>query len=337
MDDPDFVDKRIWTLCQYGATSALSALAKTESANMKELIARVLNAFCQHQELRGLVIQQGGSKALVPIALSSTEKGERHAAQALSRIGITQDPSIAFPGQRSCDVVRPIAKLLKDDCKSIENFEALLALGNLANVSEAVRGRMLKESDCIMSIETYMYEDHKMLRRAAVQCVLNLCQSEVQVRRFEGNNDRMKYMVLLMGDGEDEEVAKAAAGAVATLTSYSSKLCKRIYESTQWEACMLNTLANKDYEVTHRGAVIVANIIAAGRETAEPLMDTKILDVCQALILRAKMDASNYQPDVTLQPRSIRRRPCGTTGDDKLPQRHTQPLFCVLHHRHRHR
>ena len=71
---------------------------KTESENMKELIARVLNAFCQHQELRGLVVQQGGSKALIPIALKCTEKGERAAAQALSRIAITQDPAIAFPG-----------------------------------------------------------------------------------------------------------------------------------------------------------------------------------------------------------------------------------------------
>merc|ERR1711963_1194781 len=192
LDDPDFVDKRIWTLCKYGATSALSALSKTESKNMKELIARVLNAFCQHQDLRGLVVQQGGSKALIPIALDSTEKGERAAAQALARIGITQDPAIAFPGQRSCDVVRPIAKLLKEEAKSIENFEALMALGNLANVNETVRGRMLKDSDCVMSIENYMFRDHQMLRRAAVQCVLNLCQSETQVKRFEGNNDKMK-------------------------------------------------------------------------------------------------------------------------------------------------
>ena len=78
------------------------------------------------------VVQQGGSKALIPIALSSTEKGERAAAQALARIGITQDPSIAFPGNRSCDVVRPIAKLLKEEIKSIENFEALMALACLA-------------------------------------------------------------------------------------------------------------------------------------------------------------------------------------------------------------
>ena len=42
-------------------------------------------------------------------------------------------------------------------------------------------------------------------------------------------------------------------------------------------------------------------MIEGGKETAEPLMDTKILDVCQALIIKAKMDGSNYQPNETLQ------------------------------------
>ena len=31
------------------------------------------------------------------------------------------------------------------------------------------------------------------------------------------------------------------------------------------------------------------------------MMDTKVLDVCQALIIKAKMDESNYQPNPTLQ------------------------------------
>jgi hypothetical protein len=42
------------------------------------------------QDLRGLVVQQGGSKALIPMALDGTDKGTRCAAQALARIGITQ-------------------------------------------------------------------------------------------------------------------------------------------------------------------------------------------------------------------------------------------------------
>ncbi len=35
-------------------------------------------------------MQQGGSKALIPMALDGTDKGTRCAAQALARIGITQ-------------------------------------------------------------------------------------------------------------------------------------------------------------------------------------------------------------------------------------------------------
>ena len=71
LDDPDFIDKRIYvsvekclflremmricfqTLANYGITSALVALGKTESKNLKELIGRVLNAICKHADLRG--------------------------------------------------------------------------------------------------------------------------------------------------------------------------------------------------------------------------------------------------------------------------------------------
>ena len=69
---------------------------------------------------------------MVTMALDGTEKGTRHAAQALSRIGITQDPKLAFPGNRSVDIVRPICSLLNTEYSGIENFEALMALGNLA-------------------------------------------------------------------------------------------------------------------------------------------------------------------------------------------------------------
>ena len=100
LDDQDFVDKRIWTLAEWGITSALVAFYKNDSKNIQELIARVLNAVCKFPELRGFVVQQGGSKALACLALEGTDKGKRHAAQGLARVGITQDPAIAFPGNR---------------------------------------------------------------------------------------------------------------------------------------------------------------------------------------------------------------------------------------------
>ena len=51
------------------------------------------------------------------------------------------------------------------------------------------------------------------------------------MERYEGQNDKMKYMVSLMADEEDE-IVKAASGAAAMLMSASTKLCQKIYEST---------------------------------------------------------------------------------------------------------
>lgn len=42
----------------------------------------------------------GGGKALIPLAKEGTKKGKRLAAHAIAKISITQNPAIAFPGQR---------------------------------------------------------------------------------------------------------------------------------------------------------------------------------------------------------------------------------------------
>ena len=42
------------------------------------------------------------------------------------------------------EIVRPILKLLKIEHTALENFEALLALTNLASISESVRKRILR-------------------------------------------------------------------------------------------------------------------------------------------------------------------------------------------------
>jgi len=300
MDDEDFADKRIWSIAQMGVTSALVSLSKTESHNMRELIARVLNAICKHSELRGMVVQQGGSKALIPLALEGTDKGTRCAASALARIGITQDPGIAFPGQRSCDVVRPISLLLDPECEGLENFESLMALGNLASLNESTRKRILKDGNCIQAIENYMFEEHELIRRASVQCWTNLCVSDVQVTRCEGDNDKVKYCVLLCGDDIDPHVVKAASGALAMLTSASNKVCKKVFDSKQWNDCLLNLLASMDVEICLRGCVIVQNMVASSKDTAEKVLETQIMEVLQALVVKANLDNGSAQPNTTL-------------------------------------
>lgn len=143
LDDPDFITKRIIVLGKEGVTSALVALSKTESLNSRESISRVFNALCSEQELRGTVVAQGGVKALMSLALKGTEKGKVQACQALARIGITIDPEVSFPGQRCLEVIRPLVQLLHPDRSGLENFEALMALCNLAQVKIVLKWTLI--------------------------------------------------------------------------------------------------------------------------------------------------------------------------------------------------
>jgi tetratricopeptide (TPR) repeat protein len=281
LDDPDFVAKRLEILAKEGVTSALVVLSKTESENTKELISRVFNAICCQKELRGLVVQQGGAKVLLPMALNGTEKGKKQAAQALARIGITINPEVAFPGQRSAEVIRPLVSLLSLECNALENFEALMALCNLAGVSETIRKRIIKEGS-VPKIENYMYEQHEMLKRAATQVMTNLMMSPDVVKIYEGNNDRTKLLVLLCSE-DDEETNMAAAGALAILTSASKKACQKVFQPVSWLEILRQLLANPSNDLQHRGVVIVYNMMRSCRDVAEKLISTDIMEILMAL------------------------------------------------------
>ncbi|XP_059619521.1 protein unc-45 homolog B [Phlebotomus argentipes] len=281
LDDPDFISKRVVILGNEGITTALVALAKTDSDNSKELIARVFNALCGQQEIRGKVVQHGGAKALLPMALQGTDKGKRQAAQALSRIGISINPEVAFPGQRSLEIVRPLLNQLHQDFTALENFEAMLALCNLASQSESVRQRILNEQG-LSRIEMYLMEDHLMLRRAAAQCICNLTMSSDVVKAHEGSNDKIKFLALLSED-EDEETAVAASGALAILTSTSDMCCKKIFDVQAWLEVVHTWIANPSPQVQHRGVVTILNMINSGKETAQKLFDTDVMELLMGL------------------------------------------------------
>lgn len=280
-DDPDFVNKRLCALANAGVTTALVSLSKTDSQNSKELIARVFNAICSQKEVRGIVVQQGGAKALLPLALDGTSKGKKQASQALARIGITINPETAFPGQRMMEVIRPFLNLLDPEFTALENFEALMALCNLASVSESARKNILKEGG-FTKIETYMYEDHEMLKRAATEVITNLMMCEDTIPFFEGDNDRVKYLVILCEE-EDEPTSLAASGALAMLTSVSVKACKKVLDAKNWLESIHFLLANPNPGVQHRGVTIVYNMIKSTKDVAEKIIETDVMEILMAL------------------------------------------------------
>ncbi|RMB94140.1 hypothetical protein DUI87_28945 [Hirundo rustica rustica] len=286
-DKPEFVKRRVRKLLTAGVVSALACMVKSENPALtnscRELISRVFLALVEEAEDRGGVVAQGGGKALIPLSLEGTEVGQTKAAQALAKITITSNPEMAFPGERIYEVVRPLVSLLHLQRTGLENFEGLMALTNLAGISERLRQKILKER-AVPMIEGYMFEEHELIRLAATECMCNMAMSkEVQEMFLAEGSDRLKLMVLYSGE-EDEKLRRAASGTLAMLTALHPPICKRIPQVTvHWLEILQALLLSPSVELQHRGAVVVMNMMAAAREVAEQLIASEMLEILSVL------------------------------------------------------
>ncbi|OBS60718.1 hypothetical protein A6R68_08184 [Neotoma lepida] len=286
-DKPSFVRARVKKLLAAGVVSAMTCMVKTESPvltnSCRELLSRVFLALVEEVEDRGTVVAQGGGKALLPLALEGTDVGQTKAAQALAKLTITSNPEMTFPGERIYEVVRPLVSLLHLNCSGLQNFEALMALTNLAGISERLRQKILKEK-AVPMIEGYMFEEHEMIRRAATECMCNLAMSKEVQDLFEAQgNDRLKLLVLYSGE-DDELLRRAAAGGLAMLTSMRPSLCARIPQvTTHWLEILQALLLSPNQELQHRGTVVVLNMVEASKEIASTLMESEVLEILSVL------------------------------------------------------
>lgn len=283
LDGEEYVKKRVASLLEMGVVSALVVVDSADSERVHEQVARVFLALTQEVSHRGHVIQQGGAKRLVSLALTNTDKGKLFAAQALAKIGITNDPRLAFPGQRSLEVIRPLVQLLKSE-SGLQNFEGLMALTNLAAMNDDVRRRIVKEGG-VPLMESLMFEEHELIRRASTEVLCNLISLPEVHERFYGDDvERVKLWMLFSGE-EDPALAKAASGGLAQL-SHDPKICEKIMEVKSSIEILKELVASTDEELQYRGTYILANLIDAKREIAEKLIETELLEVLLALSQR---------------------------------------------------
>uniref|UniRef100_A0A8C1MQA5 Unc-45 myosin chaperone A n=1 Tax=Cyprinus carpio TaxID=7962 RepID=A0A8C1MQA5_CYPCA len=244
----------------------------------KVIISNMMNMFTENEH------------ALQKSPLMYTDRGKFKAAQALAKITITSNPEIAFPGERVYEVVRPLVSLLALDCTMLQNFEALMALTNLAGISERLRQKIIKEK-AVPKIEGFMFEDHDMVRAAATECMCNLALStEVQKLYLATDSDRLKLLVLYSGE-DDERLRKAASGTLAVLTGEMPELCTCIPGTTShWLEIFQALLLSENQDLRHRGVVIIMNLMQADKSLAEKLMESEALEILSVL---AKGDNPN--------------------------------------------
>ncbi|XP_065191557.1 protein unc-45 homolog B-like [Sycon ciliatum] len=296
LDDEDFVTGRIDTLIETGVVPAIVQLATQTSHSSREQLCRVLNALAAEQKHRGTVVQQGGAKVLIPMALEGTAKGMNIAAQALAKIGITTDPRLAFPGQRSLEVVRPLIRLLRAD-QGLQQFEALMALTNLASTSDDHRKRIMREKGFTW-IEHLMFEEHEMLRRAATECVCNMVFNEEVFELYAADTgDKVKLLTLFSGE-EDVALAKAAAGALAILAA-DKRVCEKIMAVKSAVEIVHHLMISQNPELAHRGMHLMLCLVAYQKESAEKMIENNGLEILLAFVQKLVPSSPDVQKAAT--------------------------------------
>uniref|UniRef100_A0AAR2L264 UNC-45/Cro1/She4 central domain-containing protein n=1 Tax=Pygocentrus nattereri TaxID=42514 RepID=A0AAR2L264_PYGNA len=278
-DKKDFIQRRVKRLLKAGVISALAVMVKADSSILtdqtKEMLARVFLALAEDPVDRGTIVAQGGGKALIPLAIEGTDLGKIKASHALAKIAAISKPEIAFPGERVYEVIRPLVSLLNTERDGLQNFEALRGLTNLAAMNEKLRVKILKEK-ALPEIENYMFEEHDQIRQAATECMCNLvCSKEVQDRYLEDGNDKLKLLVLLCSE-DDEDLQIAAAGALAMLTAAQKKLSVKM---TKWLEILQRLCLHDNPQVQHRGLVMVFNMLDADEELAKKLIESELLEI----------------------------------------------------------
>ncbi|KAJ3264380.1 hypothetical protein HDU77_008684 [Chytriomyces hyalinus] len=294
LDDDKQVEARGIKLVAAGLVSPLCAISASATVSLSAAIAQLFLNLCNDKRNRGKIVQDGGVKALSLIIqklVSPTESpAYLIAVQAIAKIAITTDPNLAFtPVSRALDLVRPLVHLLNSD-SSLQNFEGLMALTNLASYSDSVRARIVSAQG-VKAMEYLQFNDNTLVRRAATESLCNMMfepsvfDSYVTSKMGEG---RLSMMVALC-DVDDYETRRAAAGALAILSS-SPDACRLIIGDTARGVDMILGLLfheeeHANPELLHRGVEICKNVAAVGGTLAQRLESVGIVKVLRGVAL----------------------------------------------------
>ncbi|XP_071564521.1 protein unc-45 homolog B-like isoform X2 [Temnothorax nylanderi] len=280
LDGDDFVE-RLCVLVEANVISVLVNLAKTDSQNCKELIARVFYAICNQPKLREIVVRQDGTEALLSLALDGTIKGKKLASQVLVHLGLTVRPEVAFPGHLITEVVQPFVNLLNPECSVNENCQTLTALSNLAEVNDSMREHISK--GVFQKIETFLNDEDNSLKLASANFInLLFLSREVAIQYFEQDNSRVDYLMVLYKD-ENQDIKFAAAAALVKLTVANKEACKKVFDSNFWLKFLRFLLTNPSSNIQEMGIIFVLSMIRNMEDFAAKLIETDIIELLRSL------------------------------------------------------
>ncbi|KAJ3272743.1 hypothetical protein HDV01_005271 [Terramyces sp. JEL0728] len=258
LDNDDNVSSRIAKLVGENILSVLVGI-KPDSDNFKEAIANIFLNISTSVPLRGAIVQSGAIRILLKIAISENVNVGMIAAHAIAKVGITTNPSLAFKGELSSEVIRPLMNVIVNSKSGLAKFESLLALTNLAGMDDTVRNRII-QLDGLPTLLSLQFSDHHLIRRAATEALCNLIFHPVVFAKYmDKHADQPLQIMVALSDDEDNMTRRAASGLVAVLSSEPEAIPLLVAHKRFFEI-LTNLMSSENEELIHRASEVIKNI-----------------------------------------------------------------------------
>ncbi|CAB5150622.1 ARM repeat-containing protein [Rhizophagus irregularis] len=292
LNEDEYVENRIKQIMKFGVNQTLNLLSKNQSQIIRQLVSNIFLNLVTDQTNRGIIVQQGGVKVLIPLVIKegNTKEGRVFATQALAKIAITMDPSLVFRGERSSDLVRPLLNLCQGE-NELCQFESLMALTNLSSVENDIRMRIY-DLKGIPIIENSQFSDNTLVRRAATECLCNMMFCDPVYELYSDPQSSINKITILVAfsDTDDFETRRAASGALAILST-NPNVCKMILDRPKGIQILKDLLNENSPEIQHRAIECLKNIASIDKDKAELLVKADLHKRMLELVEEGKVES----------------------------------------------
>lgn len=179
--------------------------------------------------------------------------------------------------------IKPLIQLIRDnDSTDLQQFEALLAITNLASAGDETRERIIAEKG-ISTLGYAMFSDHEMVRRAGTEAMSNLVPHPTMMEHL-ADPEHLRLWLAFASDVEGNfECARAASGCLA-MSTYDPAVAKALIDLKSFRESMTTMLECGNLEVMHRVLVIVLNLVEQGDKCREATIAAGLVAFCAAYV-----------------------------------------------------
>ena len=286
------VDKRNQGLIGAGIVASVLPLCKSASPVIRDLAGCTLHNLVRPREHRASIIQQGGARLLLALALQIQSKPDLPASadsaetvQALAKLLITANPVTVFRSGASGleNSVSVLATLfVSGGSTRLQRFEALMALTNIASVSEDLADRIANASRLLDAVDETLLDSSAdvgdegvmLCRRAAMQLICNIAVSEIVFLRYTAADQaddlecgrlpaavaaRLR-IILALADVDDLQTRQAALAAISQFT-YAQTACAFLAAEEKRFNVIFSALEDDDAGMQLRAIACMSNIV----------------------------------------------------------------------------